>query len=165
MFTRLLALSIVVFFAYSCKHDTEKLSDEEQVKVDSLSKANQKRRGDSLKRLNPLLILPPDSEYTGDYIDKYPSGVVKYRGYFRFGERHGQWVAFYNNGLPWSEQHYNKGKKEGPNIVYYENSKLRYSGYYKDDKRDSLWQFYDTSGKVLKTIMYKLDKELFVSGK
>lgn len=165
MLKKLLALSIIAFFIHSCTSEPEKLSEEEQAKVDSLSKVSQKRRGDSLKKLNPLLILPPDSEYTGDYIDKYPSGVIKYRGYFRFGERHGQWVAFYNTGLPWSEQNYNKGKKEGPNIVYYENSKIRYKGYYKDDKRDSLWQFYDSLGNVMKTIMYKLDKEIPISAK
>jgi antitoxin component YwqK of YwqJK toxin-antitoxin module len=165
MLKKFAILSLIALFIYSCTSEPEKLSEEEQAKVDSLSKISQKRRGDSLKKLNPLLILPPDSEYTGDYIDKYPNGVIKYRGYFRFGERHGQWIAFYNDGLPWSEQHYNKGIKNGENIVYYEGGKIRYKGYYKDDKRDSVWTFYDSLGNTVKSILYKLDKEITVTGK
>lgn len=150
---------IVSFLLVHCKGD-EKPTEEEQAKLDSLSKVQQKRKGDSLKKLNPLLILPPDSEYTGDYIDKYPTGIIKYKGFYRFGKRHGQWIAFYGNGLPWSEQAYDKGIRSGANIVYYENEKVRYKGFYKNDQRDSVWNFYDSLGKLLKTVVYKQDKEL-----
>lgn len=152
-------LIILGLLLANCKGD-EKPSEEEQAVIDSLSKVEQKRKGDSLKKLNPLLILPPDSEYTGDYIDKYPTGIIKYKGFYRFGKRHGQWIAFYNNGLPWSEQVYDKGIRDGANIVYYENSKVRYKGFYKNDKRDSVWSFYDSIGKLLKTMVYKADKEI-----
>ncbi len=152
-------LSIILMFS-GCQGSEKELTEAEKAVADSLSKLSQRRRADSLKQLNPLLILPPDSEYTGDYIDKYPNGIVKFRGFFRFGQRHGQWVSFYDNGFPWSEQHYDKGKKHGPTVTYYENGKVRYTGFYKNDMRDSVWIFYDTSGKNLKTIVYKEDKEL-----
>lgn len=131
------------------------LSAEEQHIQDSLSKVRQKQKGDSLKRLNPLLILPPDSTYSGDYIDKYPNGIVKFRGAFRFGARHGQWLSFYPNGLLWSEMHYDKGLREGPNLTYYENGQLRYSGFYKKDAVDSVWSYYDSSGKTVEILTYK----------
>jgi hypothetical protein len=164
MFKKVVVFTILGLMIYSCQNGEEKLSEADQIISDSLSKMSQKRRADSLKSLNPLLILPPDSEYTGDYIDKYSHGIVKYRGYFRFGKRHGQWIAFYGNGLPWSEQHYDKGIKSGANIVYYENAKVRYKGYYKNDVRDSVWSFYDSTGKLMKTLVYKEGKELASSG-
>src|SRR4051812_15227410 len=73
---------------------------------DSISRAQQNAHNDSLKKKNPLLIVPPDSTYTGDYTDKYPNGIIKFRGQFRFGERHGQWMSFFPDGKLWSEMHY-----------------------------------------------------------
>jgi antitoxin component YwqK of YwqJK toxin-antitoxin module len=161
MFKRVLICGSVALILVSCAtEDAKEVGENEKTINDSLSKVSQKRKVDSLKKINPLLILPPDSTYTGEYVDKYPSGIILYRGFFRFGQRHGQWVSFYQNGMPWSEQSYNKGLREGANIVYYENSKIRYKGYYRNDKRDSVWTFYDSLGKVMRTIVYKEDKEL-----
>lgn len=100
------------------------------------------------------LIQPPDSDYTGDYIDRYKNGVIKFRGDFRFGKRHGQWIAFYLNGEKWSECFYNKGAKEGASNIYYPSGKIQMTGWYKNDQADSLWTFYDTLGKVIQTIHY-----------
>ena len=150
----------------SCGNDEKKeMSDGERSVMDSLSKVSQRRRSDSMKKLNPLLILPPDSTFTGEYKDKYPNGIIKYTGFFRFGKRHGQWVSFYANGIPWSEQSYDKGKREGANVVYYENSRVRYKGYFRNDKRDSVWMFYDSTGKLMRTIKFKEDQEIPVSTK
>lgn len=164
MIKKVIVFAVFGLMIYSCQNGGEKISEADQERNDSLSRISQKRRGDSLKKLNPLLILPPDSEYTGDYIDKYPNGIIKYRGYFRFGKRHGQWVAFYGNGLPWSEQSYDKGIKSGANVVYYDNSKVRYKGFFKNDQRDSVWSFYDSTGKLIKTLVFKDGKELATSG-
>jgi hypothetical protein len=160
MVKKIALLFLVSYVVFSCQRGEEVLSEAEKERRDSISRVGQKRKADSLKKLNPLLILPPDSEYTGDYLDKYPDGIVKYRGFFRFGKRHGQWVAFFGNGNPWSEQNYDKGLRNGPNIVYYENGSMRYSGFYKNDKRDSVWVFYDTLGKALKQVVYKNDAEI-----
>jgi hypothetical protein len=161
MLKQILITGCIALLLASCANGEDKeLTGREKEKNDSVGKIVQKRKTDSLKKINPLLILPPDSTYTGDYLDKYPSGITLYKGFFRFGQRHGQWVSFYPNGVPWSEQSYNKGMREGANIVYYENSKVRYKGYYKNDKRDSVWMFYDSTGKILKRIVYKEDREL-----
>lgn len=125
---------------------------------DSLSRARQKAHNDSLKAHNPLLILPPDSNYTGDYVDRYTNGIVKFKGQFRFGERHGQWVSFFPTGKTWSEMQYDKGSREGQNIVYYENGDKRYEGFYKNDMQDSLWTYYDSIGKVVTKVLYSKDR-------
>lgn len=138
----------------SCRNGETELSAEEKKVADSLSKIEQRRNADSLKKRNPLLIMPPDSNYTGDYIDKYSNGIVKFRGFFRFGKRHGQWMSFFPTGLLWSEMHYDKGLRDGPNIAYYENGQKRYEGYYKHDERDSIWIYFDSTGVMLEKIQF-----------
>jgi antitoxin component YwqK of YwqJK toxin-antitoxin module len=142
----------------ACVDNPHELSEAEKREKDSLSKVAQKRKVDSLKRKNPLLIAPPDSNYTGDYVDKYKSGIIKFKGFFRFGERHGTWMSFYPNGIVWSECHYDKGLKEGPITTYFENGQKRFEGFYRKDLQDSLWTYYDSTGKVLSKIVYKEDR-------
>lgn len=151
----LLAISLMLF-ACSGKEDGGEAKTAGSTHInDSLSKLLQRARADSMKRLNPLLILPPDSEYSGQYIDRYKNGIVKFRGTFRFGERHGQWLSFYPNGLLWSEMHYDNGLRHGPNNTFYENGKPRYSGFYKNDRVDSVWTYYDSTGKVQNILTYR----------
>jgi antitoxin component YwqK of YwqJK toxin-antitoxin module len=152
-------LFFTALFMLACKSET-KISEDEQQRLDSLSRAEQRLRNDSLKKTNPLLILPPDSEYTGSYVDKYPGGITKFRGYYRFGQRHGQWVSFYPTGLPWSEMHYDKGLKQGPNIAYYENGKIRYTGFFKNDQQDSVWTYFDSTGSKAAVVLWKENKVL-----
>jgi hypothetical protein len=134
-------------------------TDEHAVNSDSL-KTEGKAKTDSVKKKNPFLIEPPDTSYTGDYIDKYDNGNVKFKGFYRFGKRHGQWMAFYPNGLLWSECFYDKGLKHGANNVYFESGLPNYKGWFKNDLRDSLWIFYDTYGNELKRVMFKNDEEV-----
>lgn len=150
-------LSLLAFFLISSCQQAEP-KKESAVLNDSLSKQRQLAYTDSLKKTNPLLILPPDSLYTGDYIDRYPSGIIKFKGQFRFGERHGHWLSFLPNGDLWSEMQYDKGLREGPNKVMRQNGALLYTGFYKNDKQDSTWSYFDESGKLAKKVEYKNDR-------
>jgi antitoxin component YwqK of YwqJK toxin-antitoxin module len=145
-------------FSNCTSPEEKKITEEEKHYMDSVSKARQKLKVDSLKQKNPLLIMPPDSDYTGAYVDKYPSGITKFRGSFRFGKRHGQWMSFFPNGLLWSEMQYDKGLREGANIAYFENGKIRYSGFYKQDVKDSIWCYYDSLGKLSEKVLFKNDR-------
>jgi len=150
---------LVALFCMACNTNTaqkeeKELTPAEKVYRDSVSRIAQKHVADSLKKANPLLILPPDSMYTGEYTDKYPNGIIKFKGFFRFGKRHGQWMSFYPTGLLWSEMHYDKGLREGPNMVYYEDEKPRYTGFYKNDVQDSIWRYYDSTGVMIKKIQF-----------
>ena len=158
---KLVCLICCITVFYSCEnnsHQEEKeLSPQEKITRDSISRKKQKVKVDSLKKKNPLLIMPPDSAYTGDYVDKYSNGITKFKGYFRFGKRHGQWMSFYPSGLLWSEMHYDKGLRQGPNMTYFENGTPRYIGFYKNDKQDSIWCYYDTLGKLDQRVVFKND--------
>lgn len=150
---------VVSFTLFSCQFDDDKeMSESEKRSRDSVSRVEQRKRSDSLRKTNPLLIVPPDSTYTGDYLDKYPNGLVKFKGFYRFGQRHGMWLSFYPSGIAWSEMHYDKGLRHGPNITYYENGKIRYSGFYKFDKMDSLWNYYDSTGNIAEQVVFKDDQ-------
>ena len=139
----------------SCNNNTTENS--EKVNKDSLNKVAASNK--LANELSKYLIVPPDSDYTGDYVDKYPNGIIKFNGFFRFGKRHGQWMAFYENGIKWSECFYDKGKKNGSTMVYHPNGNLYYSGWYKQDEKDSLWFFYDDKGKELDRRAYRLGEE------
>lgn len=149
---------IVLFLMSAC--GPQESAEKKEMINDSISKAQQQAHNDSLKSKNPLLILPPDSAYTGDYIDKYPNGIIKFRGQYRFGKRHGHWMSFFPNGELWSEMFYDKGLGEGPNIVKYENGKTRYEGFFKADEKDSVWNYYDEKGVLVEKVFYKKDRIL-----
>jgi antitoxin component YwqK of YwqJK toxin-antitoxin module len=99
---------------------------------------------------------PPDSNYTGDYFEKYNSGIVKVRGFYRFGKKSGKWMYFYPNGTLWSEAFFNEDKMNGESRVYHPNGELYYSGFYKMDVADSLWNFYDSTGVLRETRTYPI---------
>lgn len=109
---------------------------------------------------NVDFIQPPDTDYTGDYVDRYKNGVIKFTGFFRFGKRHGQWMAFYINGEKWSECFYDKGIKQGASNVFYPNGIPQFRGWYKNDLKDSTWTFYDTLGRVIEVKHFRNDEEL-----
>ena len=85
----------------------------------------------------------------GDYITKYPSGVVKMRGFYVNGKRNGQWISFFENGNMQSEGFFKDGLRDGKATVYYENGKIYYEGAYKDGKEVGKWIFYNVEGKKI----------------
>jgi MORN repeat variant len=141
------------FLLVSCKSDTA--SDITNVKADSVISTKPTEQKLDIKNT----ITPPDPDYTGDYTDKYPSGVIKFSGFFRFGKRHGQWRAFYENGLMWSECFYDKGERSGASNVYFPNGKPQYKGWFKKDLRDSLWLFFDSTGVQVDKRAFRNDQE------
>ena len=104
-------------------------------------------------------IAPPNADYTGDYVDKYPNGIIKFTGFYRFGKRHGQWISFYDNGNKWSECFYDNDKRNGQSIVYFPNGNIQYTGWYKKDLKDSIWFFYDINKKEIDKRTYRNGEE------
>ena len=136
----LVAASVSVFLLSACTSNQNK---EEKV-LTLQDSVNTQIKSQIDKIVDELA--PPDSDYTGELFQKYESGVVKTKGYFRFGKRHGQWFYFYPHGFIWSEALYDNGKMNGHSKVYYENGKLYYEGNYKQDVAVGVWNYYDTSG-------------------
>lgn len=133
----------------SCKNETYKKDEAVIANSDTLDNTK------ASTTTSP--IAPPSADYTGDYVDKYPNGIIKFSGFFRFGKRHGQWFAFYENGIKWSECFYDNGKKHGQSTVYFPNGNVQFTGWYKQDLQDSLWFFYDINKK-------EIDRRAFRNG-
>lgn len=155
-FTTFLAATFICFSLLftNCKSNQ---GEDSQAKLDSLAATNTKTV--AINDYNKYAISPPDTDYTGDYLTKYPNGIIQFQGFYRFGLRHGQWMSFYDNGEKWSETFYDKGKRHGATNVYYQNGKLNYSGWYKNDLKDSLWLYYDNTGKEIDRRAYREDQE------
>jgi len=141
---------ISVFFITSCNSNQKDIAvanKEDQSKIDLNNKEN-----------TIGVFTPPDSNYTGDYFEKYNSGIVKVRGFYRFGKKSGKWMYFYPNGILWSEAFFKDDKMNGESRVYHPNGELFYNGYYKMDVADSVWNFYDSIGTLQETKNYASKK-------
>ena len=115
-----------------------------------------------------------------DVVEHYDNGVVKIRGKERDGKRIGKWESFYENGYKEGgfeeagsgaggaadglealrENNYKSGYRDGPTIVYYKNGMMRYDGRYYNDERTGIWQFYDSTGVLIKKL--DMDSTTFV---
>jgi len=85
----------------------------------------------------------------GEYIQRYPNGVVEMQGMMKDGKREGLWKSFYENGSPWSETTFKNGIKEGPTTTWYENEQKRYVGNYKNDVEIGKWTYWNEKGEVV----------------
>lgn len=148
----LLIVSTCILF--SCNNRNQEKTKDDEVKEFII---NEKTNSEK-EIISYYIKEPSDSMYTGSVEEKYPNGIVKYKGFYRFGKRHGEWVYFYPNGNLWSESVYNRGKMNGQSKVYYSNGKLFYSAFYKNDKKDSIWTYYDSTGNETHQEIYKEDK-------
>src|ERR1700752_516067 len=81
------------FFFTNCKSN----QDDNTAKQDSIA-AVANTKPVTVNEYNKYVIAPPDTDYTGDYVKKYPNGITQFQGFYRFGLRHGQWMTFYENG-------------------------------------------------------------------
>jgi antitoxin component YwqK of YwqJK toxin-antitoxin module len=130
---------------YACTSNQKDNTDINAPDADSAKRQN----GEGRATTSIGVFTPPDSTYTGDYFEKYPSGVIKVRGTFRFGKKNGKWMYFFPDGTLWSEAFFHDNKMNGESNVYHPNGKIMYNGHYKLDMADSVWCFYDTTGKLV----------------
>ncbi|MHB8261057.1 MAG: toxin-antitoxin system YwqK family antitoxin [Bacteroidia bacterium] len=145
----LLIAFIITILVNACTSNQKKDTTNKKAVQDSISKQIQ-------SQLDKIVddLAPPDTDYTGEFFQKYETGVIKTKGFFRFGKRHGQWFYFYPKGFIWSEAFYDNGKMNGHSKVYSENGKPYAEGEYRQDLSVGLWRYYDTSGAVIKEVTY-----------
>ncbi len=146
IYSKFITLTVVLLLFSACSSSSDENASQIK-KQDSLAKINGSK--------NP--IEAPDTSYTGDFIEKYPNGIIKYSGYFRFGKRHGLWRSFYENGELWSECYYHEGFKNGSYKINTTQGITKIKGWHKNNLKDSLWFFYDDSGKLLQKTAFKND--------
>ncbi|MFN5181954.1 MAG: toxin-antitoxin system YwqK family antitoxin [Bacteroidota bacterium] len=149
MKNRFLFISFVLLIGFSCGNDDSiQVKKQDEINQDTVNLGE----GNSKAYKDPTL--PPNSDYSGDHVVKYPTGITNIRGFFRFGKKHGKWASFYPSGQLQSETEFDNGIRKGKSTVWYENGKVMYQGEYKNDNRFGMWTSYDSSGTLLETKKY-----------
>src|SRR3989337_131551 len=97
----LMAGGFSVYCLTSCSSETDEMKkDEANDKIDT-----------SLRGLTGVIEKNPPVQQ-GDYIAKYPNGIIKMRGFYVNGKREGQWTSFFQNGNVQSEGFFKAGLRD-----------------------------------------------------
>ena len=126
-------------FISSCSSDS---GQKEEIKSASEQTAS---ADTSLHGLTGVIEKNPPVQ-NGNYITKYPNGVIKMRGFYINCKRNGQWTVFFENGNVQSEGFYKDGLRDGKATVYFVTGAIYYTGYYKDGREVGKWTVYDEKG-------------------
>lgn len=86
-----------------------------------------------------------DSIWNGEYIDRYPNGVIRIRGEVQAGLATGEWLTFYDDGKPYSRGHYRNGVRTGYGVSWYHDGQKSSEGYYNNGKTVGQWKYWSES--------------------
>ncbi len=84
----------------------------------------------------------------------YESGKMKVSGSFKDGQKHGQWIFYYENGLKANEDWFFEGEPDGRSTSWNKNGTTRSNGYYKHGERVREWTWFDETGRLIKRVNY-----------
>lgn len=145
---------IFLYFAFFCLLllSCNSASSEKEKKIGSAdSIVRSEVTADNNTPVSVIDSTPP--VWDGDYVKRYPNGVIQIKGEYRNGKRDGQWISFYNNGNKWSEGYFKQGLRSGASIVYNIDGSVFYKGQYQNGYKSGKWQFFE-NGKVIKEVDY-----------
>jgi|GEM_PF-851077 len=91
----------------------------------------------------------------GLWLEWYPSGVLRYRAYWKDSLGNGKWEYFYPNGQLRSESFYINDITQGIFKNYYENGQLKTDATYIDGKKNGIEFTYDVNGILLSRKRYE----------
>jgi len=109
---------------------------------------------------NHIQTAPQETLPEGEFVSKYPNGVIKAEGTVLNGKRSGLWTAYHSNGNKQSENEYKAGVLFGKTVVYHANGQVMYIGYYKNGQYEGKWIYFTKDGEELKSISFKNGKEI-----
>ena len=82
-------------------------------------------------------------------LDFHKDGSKRMEGFFKDGERDGEWLSWFTDGTVWSKGYFKEGKRTGKSWVYHPNGKLYIKGKYEDGKKTGQWLVFDEDGILL----------------
>lgn len=108
----------------------------------------------------------------GEYIDGQKEGPwmfeaqeYKEEGSYKADRRDGEWKHYYTQtNKPRFTGKYIDGTPDGMQIFYYPNGKERQTGKYSGGMKEGEWKFFDESGFLFLTILFKNDIEIRFDG-
>lgn len=148
---RLMILTIGIIAIQSCSGDQPANAAD----TATTSPATQTQKDVPVKSLS---VTPPnspvpkqiaDSIWDGDYIKKYPNGIIEKRGYVKGGLASGEWLTFYEDGKPYSMGTYHNGYRTGYGVSWYHDGQKSSEGYYNQGKMVGKWKYWSEQGHNL----------------
>lgn len=88
----------------------------------------------------------------------YENGALRIEVNYINDNKEGSEKYFFNTGTLASIINYIHGKKEGLQKEYYENGTLSNEVMYKNGYKEGKKEWYDKKGKVVKTVIFKMDR-------
>ena len=82
----------------------------------------------------------------------YKNKKIQVEGEFKNAQRNGKWTYYYESGIVWSSGFFKKGKNDGKRVTYFPNGKIRYEAFYREGNNVGIWNFYDETGKLVKSV-------------
>ena len=87
-------------------------------------------------------------------IEYWENGQKRIEGKYKNGTRHGEWIAWYDNGNLWSKANYDEGIENGVKTVWHKNGQKYYEGPIVNDERTGTWKFWNKEGELVKEVDY-----------
>jgi hypothetical protein len=122
---------------------------------------------------------PVPANYTGVWIDYYPSGKKERVGHYKqglldgpftfysvkgkkyleihykAGIQHGPMIRWYPNGKKQAEEHFRAGIADGPCFRWYESGQIKLEGFYHNGKMQGRWLERAENGQVVKETFHQ----------
>jgi hypothetical protein len=94
----------------------------------------------------------------GPFIDYATNGDRMIQGTYLDGVQNGEWMLWYENGVPASIDHYVNGLQSGLHTSWYANGQKALEGEYQRGKREGVWTQWDPTGLRSHKTIYKAGK-------
>lgn len=104
------------------------------------------------KKLEPTTKVEQEKPDDSHFVRFHDNGALYIDGQKENGKKVGYWSSWYKNGQLQSEVSFEKGERQGSYKAFFPNGQLRVEGTYNLGKSVKVWNFYDSTGVLLKTV-------------
>lgn len=95
-----------------------------------------------------------DSLRDGHHVYRDREGLILMEGDLLGGRRQGVWTSYERDGRVKSRTEYRDGQAHGLTVVFHPNGNLYYSGDNRGGHPVGAWRFFDTGGRLVRTVLY-----------
>lgn len=156
----ILTICAVTGFLIACGQNRENENDQQKETVEEEApKTEVPERGQVVERHENgnkkiVIVYAKDGQTPQEERHYHPGGELKIEGGYKGGKKHGVWMAYYEDGKPWSENNYLNGEYHGAYRQWYPNGQLKLEGGYQNGEESGLWKTFDWDGNLLDTKEY-----------
>ncbi|MHA2280135.1 MAG: toxin-antitoxin system YwqK family antitoxin [Promethearchaeota archaeon] len=94
----------------------------------------------------------------GEWAEIYPTGQVKLKGSYQYGEQHGKWVWWFANGETERTGEFKNGVEIGHWTFWHSSGKKMQEGYFCSGQQCSKWTQWWSNGNLRSEIVWQSGK-------